>query len=52
MTQAKGLYLDAFSDGKGNQRIGAITPLSIDQFKQWLKEGDTTKAYSFDKKGE
>ena len=45
VTQAKQLYLDAFSDGQGNSRLMAITPLTIDEFKQWLKEGNTKKPY-------
>ena len=45
MTQAKALYLEAFSDGRGPDRVGSITPLTVEQFKQWLKDGDTTKPY-------
>ena len=45
MTQAKDLYLKGFSDGKGVHRIGAITPMTIDGFKQWLQEGDTTRPF-------
>jgi len=33
-------------DGKGPDRIGAITELSMDAFKKWLREGDTMKAAS------
>jgi hypothetical protein len=29
---------------KGNQRIGAMTMMSIDQFKNWLKRGKRTKS--------
>jgi hypothetical protein len=36
-------YLKAFSDGKGALRIGGAVSMSMDQFKGWLKEGDTTK---------
>jgi phage-related protein (TIGR01555 family) len=46
MTQAKELYLAGFSDGRGVQRLGAITPMTINEFKQWLKEGDTTKPFA------
>jgi hypothetical protein len=35
-------YHDAFSDGKGVERIGAVTPMSVEAFKTWLKDGDTT----------
>lgn len=40
--QARATYLKGFSDGKGAQRIQSIKPMTIDQFKEWLK-GDTTK---------
>jgi len=46
ITQAKELYLKAFSDGRGEIRLGAMTPLTVDQFKQWLKEGDTKSPYA------
>lgn len=36
-------YKAGFSDGKGAQRMGAIASMSLDQFKTWLDEGDTTK---------
>lgn len=35
-------YEKAFSDGKAKDRLGAITEMSVDAFKGWLK-GDTTK---------
>jgi hypothetical protein len=41
--QARELYIKGFSDGRGKDRIGAITELSIQAFKAWLKNGDTTK---------
>lgn len=34
-------YERAFSDGKGRQRIGSVTELSVDRFKDWLKSGKT-----------
>lgn len=34
-------YCAAFSDGKGKDRIGSVTTVTIDKFKSWLK-GDTT----------
>jgi phage-related protein (TIGR01555 family) len=46
VTQAKELYLKGFGDGRGVQRLGSITPMTVDGFKQWLKEGDTTKPYA------
>lgn len=39
-------YLAAFSDGRGHLRIGAVTPMSMDEFKTWLAEGDTTQPLS------
>lgn len=44
--EARRLYHQSFSDGKGNARIGAITPMSVDGLKEWLKTGDTTKELS------
>lgn len=33
-------------DTSGSSRIGDITETSADEFKQWLKDGDTNKAYA------
>jgi hypothetical protein len=41
--QAKQTYLKGFSDGKGRQRLGAMTSMTIEQFKHWLEHHDTTK---------
>lgn len=38
---ALGAYEKSFSDGRGYNRIGALTTMGIDQFKAWLKHGDT-----------
>lgn len=35
-------YERAFSDGKGLDRVGAMHPMSVEEFKQWLRKGDTT----------
>lgn len=40
--QAVSAYQRAFSDGKGPDRMGHVTVLSIGAFKRWLA-GDTTK---------
>jgi len=40
-------YLAGFSDGKGQQRIGAVTRLTFDEFKQWLRSGDTKKPLAY-----
>lgn len=39
-------YHSAFSDGKGKDRIGSVTELSVDSFKDWLKSGQTKKPMS------
>jgi hypothetical protein len=36
-------YKRAFSDGKGSDRIGSVTELSVGAFKDWLRNGDTMK---------
>lgn len=38
---AHNAYTDAFSDGRGAERIGNVTPMSLDELKGWLKNGDT-----------
>lgn len=43
--EARDLYASAFSDGKGLGRIMALSEVGVDAFKQWVKEGDTTKPY-------
>lgn len=35
-------YRKAFSDGRGDDRIGAVTRMTVDRFKSWLARGDTT----------
>jgi len=41
--EAKLLYEAGFSDGKGAQRIGNITGMTMPGFKRWLAEGDSAK---------
>ena len=36
-------YDAAFDDGRGPDRRGAVTAMSANDFKAWLKDGDTTK---------
>lgn len=43
--QAVNYYKRAFSDGKGQARIGAIHHMTVAEFKAWLQHGDTTKPY-------
>lgn len=42
--EAESLYDAHFSDGSGPARRGGITELRIEDFRNWLREGDTTKA--------
>lgn len=39
-------YQKAFSDGKALQRIGSIVPCTMEQFKHWLKTGNTKKPFA------
>jgi N12 class adenine-specific DNA methylase len=41
--EAIATYRAGFSDGKGDQRIGSYSTLSLDGFKDWLANGDQTK---------
>lgn len=36
-------YHGGFSDGKAADRIGAVTPMTIDEFKRWLDKGNTKR---------
>ncbi len=49
LSEARALYQRGFSDGKGAQRIGAITPMSTTEFRKWLKNGQTNKPVRFGK---
>lgn len=40
-------YQGGFSDGSGASRMGAITQVSLDDFKAWLKDGKTDKAVTY-----
>lgn len=42
LEEAQSLYDAHFSDGKGAERRGAVTPMSFDSFKDWVRNGDTT----------
>jgi len=39
-------YEQAFSDGKGKDRIQSATTIPLDEFKDWLKSGDTKKPFA------
>lgn len=38
---AREAHASAFSDGKGADRMGGVTKMSVENFKAWLKEGNT-----------
>lgn len=42
--QAKNAYAAAFSDGKGHARIGHVETMTIEDFRRWLRDGDTKSA--------
>ncbi|TVR07396.1 MAG: hypothetical protein EA385_12915 [Salinarimonadaceae bacterium] len=44
---AEAAYDAAFSDGRGRARAGAITPMSVDEFKSWLKSGKTRRPVAY-----
>ncbi|NOU12757.1 MAG: diguanylate cyclase, partial [Methylococcaceae bacterium] len=50
--QAMTSYQAAFSDGKGHARVGSATPMTVDAFKSWLKDGDTKKPLAAQHLGE
>ena len=39
--QAKDAYHGAFSDGRGQERVGAVAMMAFGDFVEWLKTGDT-----------
>ena len=44
--EARSLYDAGFSDGKGPDRVGAMTELSVDSFKEWLLSKKTSRPMS------
>ena len=46
MPQFRSAYVSGFSDGKGKDRLKKMTEMDIEQFKQWLRDCDTTKPIS------
>ena len=44
--QALAAYRASFSDGKADERIGGVTTMSREQFKEWATKGDTSKPLS------
>lgn len=43
---ARDMYTAHFSDGRGNERMGGMTEMTVDQFKEWLKDGNSKKPVS------
>lgn len=41
--EAGDAYKAAFSDGSGVSRVGAVHGMTVSEFKDWLKNGDTKK---------
>lgn len=41
--QARNAYIRGFSDGKGEKRIGAMSEMGLDQFRNWINDGQTDK---------
>ena len=39
--EAEETYVAGFSDGKGKERMGAVTEMTVDEFKEWLSDGST-----------
>ena len=45
---AKAAYIGSFSDGKGEDRIGALSEIDVDSMKKWLS--NSSQSRPFDKK--
>ncbi len=45
--QAGQHYLAAFSDGRGRERAGAETRMTMAEFKDWLRDGDAAKPLAY-----
>ena len=43
-------YEDGFSDGKGKDRIGKVTAMTVKQFRDWLEHGNTKAPFSHAKR--
>lgn len=41
--EAVSIYKSAFSDNKGEERIGHVSEMSVSEFKKWLSEGGGSK---------
>lgn len=47
--EAARAYDESFSDGSGPTRRGAVTEMSFQEFKDWTRNGDTTKPIAYKK---
>lgn len=43
--QALNAYKSSFSDGQGLARVGAVHPITGDEFKEWIAHGEPTKPF-------
>ena len=41
-------YDAGFSDGRGPERRGAVTPMTIEDFREWLESGDTQAPVAYE----
>jgi len=41
--QAREAYHRGFSDGRGRERLGHMTEMGVDEFKDWLKHGNQSR---------
>lgn len=47
---ARRIYEAGFSDGSGPQRLGAITPMPMDRFKEWVRHPNSKKPLAWQPK--
>jgi GGDEF domain-containing protein len=40
-------YRSAYTDGRAPERIGAVTPMTVEEFKTWARSGDTKKPLTY-----
>lgn len=45
--QAAATYAQAFDDDSGPERMGAMTPMTVAQFRQWVRNGNTRKPVTY-----
>lgn len=47
-SEARAIYNRGFSDDRGDERLGAITPLTQEQFDDFVENGDLKSALAYD----